>query len=409
MIRCARQLLTLRGRGGPRGGADLNELGIIEKGALLIRDGVIREIGSSHRVENLREARGAFEINARGKVVMPGFIDSHTHLVFPPPHSAGPDERRPLNAIRTTSADRLAIRARQHLHAMARHGTTTVEAKTGCGPDHRAETKLLRVLRALQKDSVEVVPTVLLNPPKENDSKDSAVDWYLQELLPKARQRGLASFADLAWDADPRLHDCFQRYLHAARSLGFACKIHADREHPARAMAMAAENFAVSVDHLEHATDAEAGLLSTYQTIATLLPYSSFHSHGPNAPARALIEAGVPVALGSDFHPIHAPNFNMQTVVAMACLQLRLTPAEAISAATINGAHALQCAHRAGSIELGKSADLVLLNTSDYRDIAHHFGMNLVHLTMKRGEFIYKEGDVAPRSLQDLRSAWTQL
>ena len=402
-------MLTLRGPQAARRGSELNELGIIPDGAVLIRDGVLIEVGTSRRVENLAEARDAFEINAAGRVVMPGFVDSHTHLLIPPPGSPDSDPERAVRSIRTSTVKRLTARTCNHLHSMARHGTTTVEAKTGCGPDDRAEIKLLRVLAALKKGLVDVVPTVLLRMPgaarADTVAAEAVADWYIHELLPKVRQRKLARFVDLVWEADSQVYACFQRYLQAASGLGFGCKMHADKERPAAAIAMAVKNRAVSVDHLEHATDGDAANLTGCKTIATFLPYPCFQRRGLSAPARALIEAGVPVALASDFNPRHTPNLNMQTVVALACLQMGMTAGEAISAATINGAHALHCADRTGSIEPGKQADLLILNTADYREMAHHFGMNLVHLTMKRGEFIYKEGEVAKRGMEELRPA----
>lgn len=402
-------MLTLSGPKRARRGSELNELGIIPDGAVLIRDGVLIQVGTSRRLENVTEARDAFEINAAGRVVMPGFVDSHTHLIFPPPGILDSDPDTAVRTVRTSTVKRLTARTCNHLHSMARYGTTTVEAKTGCGPDDRAEIKLLRVLAALKKDLVDVVPTVLLRMPgaarADTAAAEAVADWYIHELLPKVRQRKLAHFVDLVWETDPQAYACFRRYLRAARDLGFGCKVHADKEQPAAAIAMATENFAVSVDHLEHATDGHLANLTGGKTIATFLPYPCFQRRGLSAPARSLIEAGVPVALGSDFNPRHTPNLNMQTVVALACLQMGLTAAEAISAATINGAHALHCANRTGSLEPGKQADLLILNTADYREMEHHFGLNMVHLTMKRGEFIYKEGEVAKRPLEELRPA----
>ena len=392
-----------------RRGADLNELGIISDGALLIRDGKLLQVNTSRRVESLLDARGAFEINAAGRVVMPGFVDSHTHLVFPSPDCPDAAREKAVHDVRTSTAKRLAARARHHLDAMARHGTTTVEAKTGCGPDDRAEIKLLRVLDALGKGPAGVVPSVLLRMPAQARDEESlareTAEWYARALLPKVRRRKQVCFADLAWEPCPRVHESLQLYLRAARGQGFALKLHADQDRCAEAVAMAAENLAVSVDHLEHATPSQAGLLAASQTIATFTPYPCFHRGGAVPPARALIEAGVPVALASDFTPHHTPNLNMQTVVALACREMGLTPAEALSAATINGAHALNCADWTGSLEPGKAADVVILNTSDYREMADHFGTNLVHLTMKRGEFIYKEGEVAKLKVEELEPA----
>lgn len=403
LIRGARQLLTLRGSRGPRRGAELGELGIIPDGGLLIRDGVLLEVGPTRRLENLADARGAIEINAAGKVVMPGFVDSHTHLVFPPPGSAGLAEESAAARVRSSTGRRLEGRIKSFLEAMARHGTTTVEAKTGCGMDESAEIKVLRVLSAFVEDPLQVIPTFLLRIPEKNGAQ--TLEWALNELLPKIRRRNLAQFADLAWSDDPPQHAWFIKYLQGARDVGFRCKIHADGETPA-AVAMALDHMVVSVDHLERAQAAEVALLAGVSTVATLLPVPAWRAEGPFPPARDLVERGAAVALASNFNAHHTPTLSMQTVVALACLEMGLTPEQAISAATINGAHALGCAGRIGSLEPGKAADAIILETPDYRELASQFGVNLVQLTIKNGRIIYKQGEVGPRAVADLRPNW---
>jgi len=368
---------------------------------VLIRDGQIVEVGPTRRLENLAAARTAAEINAAGRVVLPGFVDCHTHLVFPPAGVPN-DQDRAARVVRSSTARRLVFRARAYLEAMARHGTTTVEVKTGCGPDESAEAKVLRVLSSLRTNPVDVVPSFLFRLPASlNGSAGTAAEFVMTELLPKIRRRKVAQFADVAWDNDPNLAQYFDRFLSTAREMGFRCKIHADHQDPQRAIETALRHRVVSIDHLEHATEAVAAALAGAGVIATLLPCAAFR-HGRAAPARALIDAGVAVALASNFNPHHTPTLNMQGVVTMACWRLGMSVAEALNAATYNGAHALGCADRVGSIEPGKSADLVLLNTSDYRDLAANIGTNLVHLTMKRGKVIYREGAVAPRAPEAL-------
>ncbi len=400
-------MLTLRGPRVPRRGIHLRELGVINDGALLIADGDIVEVGPSRRVENLSAARGAIEINAAGRVVMPGFVDSHTHIVFPLPGSTTRDLASAARAVRGATGQRIQWRTQAHIAAMARHGTTTVEAKTGCGPDESAENKLLRVLAALRDDPLHVVPTVLFRLPPPDAMTEAglreATECVFSDLLPKFQRRRLARYADLAWECDPVYRPIFSRYLETAHRLGMKSKIHADRPGAAEAIQMAIGHLAVSIDHLESATDEDIAVLSGCGIMATLLPMASFRNSGRPAPARALIEAGVPVALASNFHPQHTPTLNMQTVVAVACMHLGMTLEEAIAAATINGAHAVGRAERVGSLEAGKLANLVMLNIPDYRDLARHFGVNLVHMTMKRGDFIYKEGDVAPRTAEELQ------
>jgi imidazolonepropionase len=361
-------------------------------------------------VENLALARNAVEISAGGRVVMPGFVDSHTHLLFPTAARAELDLAAGARALRSITGMRLESRARLHLETMARHGTTTVEVKTGCGPDPSAEMKILRVLASLQQKPVDIVPTFQLRLPHADfwgaEQWPALEEWIGAEFLPKIRRRRLARFADLYWQEDTSLGASAGQYLELARRIGLGCKVHAEVASPAAAVALAAEHHAASVDHIEYASDADAAVLGGCGTVATLLPGASFHRDGRYAPARSLIDAGAAVALATNFNPHHTPTLNMQAAVQLACYRMGMTPAEAISAATINGAHALACGDTAGSLEPGKSADVLILNISDYRELAHHFGMNLVHTTIKRGEIIWEEGKVAPRPVKDLRPAW---
>jgi imidazolonepropionase len=392
-------LLSLRGPKTPRRGPELGDLGIISDGAILIRDGVIEEVGPTRRLENLAGARGAAEINAAGRVVMPGFVDSHTHIISP--MQSGTEGDAEARAVFAATTQRLEVRARARLEALTRHGATTVEVKTGVGPDESCELKLLRVLAAFKRGPLEVVPTFLLRVPPESENPE----WILTDLLPKIRRRRLARFADLVWDANPSRQEFFGRYLSTARSLGFGCKVHACHDFPGAA-AFAVEHRAATVDHVEDPTPAEANLLAGASTIATVLPGVPFHDGGRDASGRALVDAGVALAVASGYNARHRPALNMQTAVSLACMQKGLTAAEAISAGTINGAHALSCAERVGSLEPGKSADLLILDTSDYRDLANQVGLNLVYMTMKRGECIYEQAEVSPRPVEDVRLSW---
>jgi imidazolonepropionase len=261
---------------------------------------------------------------------------------------------------------------------------------------------LLRVLGALRDEPLELIPSFLLRLPGGlNGGSLQAIEWVVAELLPKIRRRGVSYFADLAWDCNPALLACFDRYMGAARQLGFGLKIHADGESPGAAVGLGAQHHVASIDHMEHATASLAAQVAQAAIITTLLPSGPFSGDGREAPARALIDAGGAVALGSNFNPHDSPMFSMQTVMALACGRLGMSVEEAICAATINGAHALGCADRVGSLEPGKTADLLVLNAGHYGDLEHSLGTNLVHLTMKRGKFIYKEGEVAPLETND--------
>jgi len=395
LIRSARELITLRGSNTPRRGLDLDELAIIPDGALLIRDGLIDEVGPTRRIENLAAARGALEINATGRVVMPGFVDSHTHLIYPPRGDHGLDTESAARAMRDWTATRLEARSRPLLDAMARHGSTTVEIKTGCGPDESAEIKALRVIAALQIGPIEIAPTFLLRIPLGCSDQDA--EQIVSELTPRIQRRGLAEFLDLWWDQAASRHELYARYLDSATAFRMARKVHVEGPGCALGLALAIGMGAVSVDHLEHITDDSMRLLASSRTVATLLPAVVLDGWTPVPPARALVDAGAAVAIASNFNPHRTPTWNMQTVVALACHHMAMTAAEAIAAATINGAHALGRAGRIGSLEPGKDADVLLLNTDDYRDLGRYFGVNLVHMVFKRGARIYREGELRVR------------
>jgi imidazolonepropionase len=366
----------------------MGDLGIIPDGALLLKDGLIDEVGPTRRVENLAKARGARVIDATGKVVMPGFVDAHTHLMFPQPQAgdstpaAEIDIDRSARGLVAITAQRLAARGRVWLDAMARHGTTTLEAKTGCGPNDSAEMKLLRVLHVLNKGRLDIVPTYLFRAGTAEEG-----ETVFRDLLFHIRRRRLARFADLQWDTDMARRPLLIRFLDAALSLGLRCKIHADQHSCGGAVSLAVEYGATSIDHLEFATLEQARVLAAAETVATLLPCASFR-RGRHAPARTLLDAGVPIALGTNFNPWHTPSLSMQTAVSLAYLQLGMSPAQAITAATINAAHALHAAARVGSLEAGKLADVLILNCGDYHEVGYQLGTNVVQTTIKRGEVL---------------------
>jgi imidazolonepropionase len=399
LIRGTRQLLTLRGDSGPRRGAALRDLGIVPNGAVLIKDGVIVDAGPARRIEKLPAARRARESDATGRVVMPGFVDSHTHLVFGRPRlvdyemrlagasyaeiaAAGGGILSSVAAVRSMSAAQLEAQARASLDVMARHGTTTVEAKSGYALDEAGEFKTLRVLAKLN-----AIPTYLgahIPPPEYRGKADAYIDWMAAEMLPQIRRRKLARFVDIYCDEGAFTLAQSRRYLEHARQLGFGLKIHAEQFARSGAARLAVELEAVSADHLEQASDEDIRALAQSNTIATLLPGSVFHlGLGAYAPARALIEAGAAVALATDFNPGTSPTCSMQMVLSLACTEMRMSPAEAITAATINGAHALCCAERVGSLEPGKRADLLVLNVQDYRELPYYFGTNNVYMTIQ--------------------------
>lgn len=413
IVRGCRQLLTLHGPTGPRRGAALRDLGLIQDGAVLIVDGIVSAVGPSRRIENLAESRGAEEIDASGRVVMPAFVDSHTHLVHGPPRLldyemaiAGSDYREiakagggilnSVKAVRTIPGPRLEFTARRFLREMIRHGSGTIEVKSGYGLDLTGEMKTLRIYAALaNEEPVDLAVTYLgahLVPPEFEGRPDDYIGWIDAEMLPRIARRKLARFADVYCEPSAFGLAETRRYLESARRHGFLLKVHAEQFERSGGARLGVEMGAVSVDHLEQANEEDAAALARSNTIATLLPGSVFHLGLTRyAPARMLIESGAAVALATDFNPGTSPTLSMPMIISLACNQMRMTPAEAVSAATINGAHALRMADRVGSLEYGKQADLLFLNASDYREIPYYFGLNLVAATMKKGRIIHSD------------------
>lgn len=401
LVRRAGQLLRLRDEAGPRRGAAMGELDIVAGGAVLVRDGTIVAAGPAPEVER-QASKAAEEIDARNRVVAPGFVDSHTHLVFGRPRlddyakriegasysqiaRAGGGIAFSVRVVREMPATKLAAVARGFLNRMAACGTTTVEAKTGYGLDRETELKTLDVLERLNRRPLDIVATYLgahICPP--GGDPDAYIDDVCLPVL--AAARGRARFADVYCDIGAFTVEQTRRYLSAARAAGFHLKIHAEQFAETGAAALAVQMGAVSADHLEQAGEDDVGLLARSETIATLLPGSVFYLGLTRyAPARALIEAGAAVALATDFNPGSSPVYNMQMVMSLACSQMRMSPAEAFVAATINGAYAAGAGDRAGSLDPGKQADLVVFDATDYREIPYYFGANSAVLTLKRG------------------------
>jgi imidazolonepropionase len=282
---------------------------------------------------------------------------------------------------------------------MIRHGTTTLEAKSGYGLDARSELKILRVHARLDRAPLDIVSTFLAaRGATAAHAGDPAsylsgyLSWVRAELLPAIRRKSLARFAGLAGGEGAFGEELCRGYLETARGLGFQLKIHAGQTAAGDAVRLAVEAGAVSVDGLRDASPIDVDLLARSNTMAVLLP-----GDAGCAPARQLIDGGAAVALGTDFDPGASSTCSMQAIIALACAQLGMRPAEAICAATFNAACAIGSGQAAGSLEAGKSADLIVLNARDYREIPYRFGVNLVARTVKRGVTVYQEGKVAGR------------
>lgn len=413
LITGSAELLTLRGS-SPRRGRELRELGLIRDGALLIEDDRIAAVGTRKAVLRHPLARRARKIDVEGRVVLPGFVDSHTHLVCAASRAAEYEHRiggatyeqiaragggivNSVKRLRSAAPESLEARAMWALEEFARHGTTTIEAKSGYGLNAESELKTLRLHRKLAaRQPVEIVSTFLgahVVPPeyrKRENGADDYVKFLATRLIPRVADEGLAEFCDVYCERGAFNMKQSRTVLIAGDRCGLVPRIHAEQLSRSGAARLAIEMKAASADHLEHVNTADIRALAKSGVVATLLPGCCFHLGEKHyAPARELIDAGTIVALATDYNPGTSPTLSMSMILSLACTQLRMTPAEAICAATINAAHSLRRAGRHGSLEVGKFADLAVFDVADYREIPYYFGVNLCVLTMKRGKVVH--------------------
>jgi imidazolonepropionase len=404
------QLLTLRGS-VPRRGRELADLGIIRDGALVVHDDRIVAVGSRRRIESARRTRRAEKLDLGGRVVLPGFVDSHTHLIFPSSRAAeyeqrisgagyeqiaksGGGIRSSVQALRRAPAKELKLRAMTDLEQFARHGTTTIEAKSGYGLDWKSELKILNILYELhQEQPIDVAATFLgahVVPPEFKGRADAYVNLLVKKWIPNVAMAGLAEFCDVFCDRGAFTVPQARKILMAGRSCGLVPRLHAEQLAHTGAARLAIELQAASADHLERVDRTDIHALALSNVVCTLLPGCCFHlGLAHYGPARELIKAGAIVGLATDFNPGTSPTVSMPMILSLACTQMRMTPAEAISAATINPAYSLRQHDRVGSLEVGKYADLAAFDVADYREIPYYFGVNLCSLTMKRGSVIH--------------------
>lgn len=387
----------------------MEALGVIRRGALLIQDGLVTRVGPEAPMSRLPEARKAACLDAGGNVVLPGFVDSHTHALFAASRvddyvarikgatyeqvaEAGggicASARLMHKATERVLVDRLSTVIRLFLE----HGTTTVEVKSGYGLEIAQEMKMLKVIRAAISGLVDLIPTLLIHavPSRLTRQRRQYIELVANRLIPQVARQGLADYCDVFCDRGYFSVAETKKLLSVAARHGMKLKLHAEQMAHSGAAVMAARLHAASVDHLDHLTDSDIRKLRGTGTIATLLPGSVWHlGTSLYPPARRLIQAGIPVALATNFNPGSSPTLNMQMVLSLACSQMRMSPAEAITAATINGAYAVGRGDRAGSLEVGKQADLAIMDVTDYREIPYFFGMNHCLTVIKRGRVVF--------------------
>jgi imidazolonepropionase len=386
------QLVTLAGPARPRVGNELRELGLISGGALIVEDGRIAAAGTCTELRSQIETASTV-IDAQGRCVTPGFVDAHTHLVFVGNRAAEFEQRiagttyqeiaaagggilRTVQLTRATTEDELLVAARVHREWMLRAGTTTLEAKSGYGLDHATELKMLRVLARLDEEGpVRIVPTLLAAhtvPPEFANRRQEYIHWIADELIPEVAAAKLARYCDAFCDDHAFTVEETRTVLTAARQNGLGLRVHAEQFRPGTGAALAAELGASTADHLETVTLETLGQLRAAGVQPVLLPGSVFALGRTNyPPARVMVDLGLSIVLATDFNPGSSPIPSLPFILSLACLQMRLMPAEALTAATINAAWSLDLGKTIGSLETGKQADFLIHEFTDYRDLAY--------------------------------------
>ncbi|HEV2471693.1 MAG TPA: imidazolonepropionase [Chthonomonadales bacterium] len=407
VIRNARQLLSMAGPKRARSGSEQAQVGLIEDGAVAVSEASIVAVGHTEAILRLPGvSRHTEEIDARGRVVTPGLVDSHTHLVFGGNRvdefemrtggatyqqimASGGGIYSTVRATRRAGLQELKDSAAVHLREMLANGTTTAEAKSGYGLDLETERKQLEAVRELDSvQAVELVPTFLgAHAVPEGSGAKEYVELLCAHIIPEIGARKAARFCDVFCEPGVFSVEESEQILRAGLANGLQPKVHADELSNSAGACLAARVGATSADHL-HCVD-EYGLqaMARADTIGTLLPGTAlFLGLSHHAPARRMVQAGVPIALATDFNPGSCFCRSMPLMISLGCTQLGLTPAEALVASTINGAYAVDLGDRTGSLEPGKQADLVIWQVDDYRAIAYEMGARLVETAVKRGK-----------------------
>lgn len=391
-----------------RKGTEMGELLVMDHATIEVTDGVITYVGPNRGENRDGYYQHYWHYNARGRCVLPGFVDSHTHFVFGGERAdefswrlkgesymsimeRGGGIVSTVKATRASNFIRLRAKAEGFLKLMNAMGVTTVEGKSGYGLDKETELMQLRIMRSLNGDEhrrVDIVPTFLgahAVPQEYAGRTDDYVDFLIREVMPCVAEAGLAEFCDVFCEQGVFSIEQSRRLLLAARGMGFDLKLHADEIVPLGGAGLAAELSATSADHLLHASDADIRAMAEKGVVATLLPLTAFALKEPYARGRAMIDAGCAVALATDLNPGSCFSGSIPLTFALACIYMQMSIEEAITALTLNGAAALNRAGSIGSIEVGKKGDLVVLNTDNYHFLPYYIGMNCVIATIKEG------------------------
>lgn len=413
LIRDAAQVATMAG--GPRRGAAMADPGVIEHGYVAVKHGHVSAVGAMADLPTGLAAGAGKVISAAGRTVLPGFVDPHTHLLYAGDRSgefrlriagasyveiarAGGGILATVRATRAAAVADLVAQSRPRLDRMLLSGTTTAEVKSGYALETAGELRMLAAIAELDRSHpVDLVPTFMGAhevPPEYRGDPEAFVRLVVDEMLPEVAAGGLARFNDVFCEAGVFTVEQSRRILAAGQALGLPAKAHVDELHPDFGGAeMGAAVGAVSADHLLHASEEGLRRMAAAGVIPVLLPGTAFCLMMPQyANARRMIELGLPVALATDCNPGSCPVESMAVIIGLACLQMRMSPAEALAAATINAAAAIGLADRVGSLEPGKAADLIILSEPSFEAIPYRFGANLVHTVVKAGRVVVAEG-----------------
>jgi imidazolonepropionase len=408
-IKHAAQLATLASDIiGPRTNQAMSELGLIEDGSLWIEDGIIQAVGTTKELENLYSKRilDADVVDASNHLVTPGLVDPHTHVVYGGSRerefemrlegatymdimNAGGGIHATARMTREVTEDELLEQTTRRLNSFLAHGVTTVESKSGYGMNLETELKQLRAIKKLRKSHViDIVPTFMgahAVPPEFKGRENEFVDHLIDEMLPIIAEENLAEFNDVFCEKDVFTPEQSERILEAGKRYGLIPKIHADEIEPYGGAELAAKVGAISAEHLLKVSEEGIRAMASAGTIACLLPATALYLREEAAAGRRMIDEGVAVAISTDCNPGSSPTTSMPLVMNLACILMRLTPAEALTAATYNAACAINRQNKVGSLEVGKQADIVLWNTKSYQELQYLFGVNHVKSVWKKG------------------------
>jgi imidazolonepropionase len=407
LIENAKQIITCNARGKRfKSGKAQSDIGLLYNSSIYIENGTIKWIGKKTPRPLLKKSHK--KLDAKNKVVSPGFIDSHTHLVFAGDRSneytmrisgrtyeeiahAGGGIVNTVDAVRKASKKTLFELAKQRIKNFINFGVTSIEIKSGYGLDTKNEIKMLEVINKLNKESdLDIYPTFLgAHAIPKSAEKQDYIDEILYGMIPLISKRGFTKFIDVFCEEGYFTPDETDVILQQGIKFGMIPKLHINQFHSIGGVEIALKNKAISIDHLEALTDTEIELLKNKNIVACLLPGVSYFLDIPYAPARKLIENNVPVALSTDFNPGSCMTENIQLIMNLAAQKMKMNIEEIINAVTINAAASLGISDTHGSIEIGKQADLLIIDIPDYKHLIYHFGVNLLNLVIKKGKVIY--------------------